>query len=125
MNEFLPEAFLSAIGAGLTVTVKKNRDVIVKELGAFSGLKVIPPDGTFYILPDFRYYNQKSVELARAEGESPKRVGGLLDTLGHCPPVTIVGCQRGSATEGDVLSAEVAADGVTINAIATALRNSG
>ena len=28
--------------------------------------------------------SQKSVELARAEGESPKRVGGLLDTLGHC-----------------------------------------
>jgi len=28
--------------------------------------------------------SQKSVDLARAEGESPKRVGGLLDTLGHC-----------------------------------------
>jgi tetratricopeptide (TPR) repeat protein len=28
--------------------------------------------------------SHKSVDLARAEGESPKRVGGLLDTLGHC-----------------------------------------
>src|SRR5690606_16470242 len=26
----------------------------------------------------------KSVELARAAGEVPRRVGGLLDTLAHC-----------------------------------------
>jgi tetratricopeptide (TPR) repeat protein len=29
-------------------------------------------------------FSTKSVELARADGEAPKRVGGLLDTLGHC-----------------------------------------
>jgi tetratricopeptide (TPR) repeat protein len=29
-------------------------------------------------------FSHKSVELARTEGESPKRVGGLLDTLAHC-----------------------------------------
>jgi hydrogenase maturation protease len=33
----------------------------------------------------------------------------LLETLGHCPPVTIVGCRRGNALEGEILSSEVAA----------------
>ena len=33
----------------------------------------------------------------------------LLQTLGPCPPVTIVGCQRGEAFEGEALSPEVAA----------------
>ncbi len=32
----------------------------------------------------------------------------LLETLGHCPPVTIIGCQRGNALEGEALSPEVA-----------------
>jgi len=29
-------------------------------------------------------YSHKAVELARTDGEPPKRVGGLLDTLAHC-----------------------------------------
>ncbi len=28
--------------------------------------------------------SQRSIELARAQGDSPQRVGGLLDTLAHC-----------------------------------------
>ena len=28
--------------------------------------------------------SQKSIELARATGDSPHRLGGLLDTLAHC-----------------------------------------
>jgi len=29
-------------------------------------------------------FSHKSIELARADGESAKRIGGLLDTLAHC-----------------------------------------
>jgi aspartate aminotransferase len=49
----------------LRLTIENNRNVMVGELEAFNGLKVIPPDGTFYCLPDFRAYTQDSVELAR------------------------------------------------------------
>jgi aspartate/methionine/tyrosine aminotransferase len=36
---------------------------MLNELNAFSGIKCIPPDGTFYCLPDFRAYSQDSVAL--------------------------------------------------------------
>ena len=35
------------------------------ELKAFSDIKVSPPDGTFYCLPDFRAYRNDSTELAK------------------------------------------------------------
>jgi aspartate/methionine/tyrosine aminotransferase len=47
------------------MTFQNNRDVIVQELKSFSGIKVNKPNGTFYILPDFRAYNSNSVELAK------------------------------------------------------------
>jgi len=37
---------------------------MMTELGAFSGVRCTPPDGTFYCLPDFRAYSNNSVELA-------------------------------------------------------------
>jgi len=49
----------------LRLTFQNNRNVIVQELHAFNGLRTIRPDGTFYILPDFRAYKSNSVELAR------------------------------------------------------------
>lgn len=35
------------------------------ELSTFNGLKVTPPDGTFYCLPDFRAFNNDSIEMSR------------------------------------------------------------
>jgi len=49
----------------LRLTFENNRDIILQELKTFSGIKMIKPDGTFYILPDFRAYSNNSVELAR------------------------------------------------------------
>jgi aspartate aminotransferase len=49
----------------LRLTFENNRNVILQELQAFNGIKTIKPDGTFYILPDFRAYNNNSVELAK------------------------------------------------------------
>jgi aspartate aminotransferase len=49
----------------LRLKIQNNRDVIMQELATFSGVRVIPPKGTFYCLPDFRAYREDSVELAK------------------------------------------------------------
>ncbi|MGA9115565.1 MAG: pyridoxal phosphate-dependent aminotransferase [Bacteroidota bacterium] len=49
----------------LRLTLENNRNVMMQELHAFSGVKVTKPDGTYYCLPDFRAYNGNSVELSR------------------------------------------------------------
>ncbi len=49
----------------LRLTFQNNRDVVLQELQSFNGIKTIKPDGTFYILPDFRAYSNDSVELAK------------------------------------------------------------
>jgi aspartate aminotransferase len=48
----------------LRLTLQNNRDVMMNELGAFTGVKCIKPQGTFYCLPDFRAYEQDSIKLA-------------------------------------------------------------
>lgn len=49
----------------LRLSIQNNRDVILNELRSFTDVKVTRPDGTFYILPDFRAYTHDSVELAQ------------------------------------------------------------
>ncbi len=49
----------------LRLTLENNRNVMVQELKAFDGVKLIPPDGTFYSLPDFRAYSNDSVKLSK------------------------------------------------------------
>lgn len=54
----------------LRQTFENNRTIVVQELQSFKGLKLIPPQGTFYCLPDFRAYlpspfAKNSVELSR------------------------------------------------------------
>lgn len=49
----------------LRMFLQNNRDVMVNELKAFTGVKLTPPDGTFYCLPDFRAYNNDSVALSK------------------------------------------------------------
>ncbi len=48
----------------LRLTLENNRNVMMQQLRAFNGVKIIPPDGTYYCLPDFRAYNKSSVELS-------------------------------------------------------------
>ena len=48
----------------LRLTFENNRKVMLDELKSFSDLKTIPPDGTFYVMPDFRAYGTSSVEMA-------------------------------------------------------------
>ncbi|MEJ2598162.1 MAG: pyridoxal phosphate-dependent aminotransferase [Anaerolineales bacterium] len=49
----------------LRLSFENNRNVIIQELRAFNGIRVIKPGGAFYCLPDFRAYSNDSVELAQ------------------------------------------------------------
>jgi aspartate aminotransferase len=53
-----------AIIENLRLTIENNRTVMLDELKALNDIRLVPPDGTFYVMPDFRAYNQNSTELA-------------------------------------------------------------
>ncbi len=48
----------------LRVTLENNRNVMIERLGAFDGVKVTKPDGTFYCFADFSAYNKDSTKLS-------------------------------------------------------------
>jgi aspartate aminotransferase len=48
----------------LRMAFENNRQIILNELKAFSDLKVVPPDGTFYVMPDFRAYGLDSTKIS-------------------------------------------------------------
>lgn len=50
---------------GLCLMLRNNRDIMMQELRTIPGVRLIPPDGTFYCLPDFSAYNPSSVELSQ------------------------------------------------------------
>ena len=49
----------------LRMTLENNRIVMMQELHSFNGVKCTKPNGTYYCLPDFRAYSNKSVELSQ------------------------------------------------------------
>lgn len=49
----------------LRLTLENNRNVMMQELRSFNGVKCTKPDGTYYCLPDFRAYSNKSVDLSQ------------------------------------------------------------
>ncbi|MHA2365463.1 MAG: pyridoxal phosphate-dependent aminotransferase [Candidatus Hodarchaeales archaeon] len=49
----------------LRLALENKRDLIVRELKAFDGVKISPPDGTFYCFADFSAYNKDSVALSK------------------------------------------------------------
>ena len=55
---------MQSIVESLRLAIQNNRDVTMQELRSFTDIKVVKPQGTFYCLPDFRAYNQNSVELS-------------------------------------------------------------
>ncbi len=56
---------LQSVVEALRLQIQNNRDVLLQEMKSFNGARLIPPDGTFYALPDLRAFNNNSVELAR------------------------------------------------------------
>jgi aspartate aminotransferase len=49
----------------LRLTLENNRNVMVKRLAAFPGVRVVKPGGTFYCFPDFSAYEKDSQTLSR------------------------------------------------------------
>ncbi len=61
---------MQSIVENLRLTFQNNKQVVVQELKSFKGVRLNPPKGTFYALPDFRAYvpsslANDSVELSR------------------------------------------------------------
>jgi len=56
---------IQSIVESLRLTIQNNRDVVMQELGMFTGVKTVAPQGTFYCLPDFRAYSNNSLDLAQ------------------------------------------------------------
>lgn len=56
---------LQSIVENLRLTFENNRNVILQELKTIPGVRTTKPDGTFYILPDFRAYTQDSISLSQ------------------------------------------------------------
>jgi aspartate aminotransferase len=48
----------------LVMTLENNAKVMVARLKAFDGVRVLPPDGTFYCFADFSTYEKDSTKLA-------------------------------------------------------------
>jgi len=49
---------------GLRLELEGNRDVLLAALAGIPGVRVAPPQGTFYCFPDFRAHDADSVKLA-------------------------------------------------------------
>ncbi len=56
---------LQSATESLRMTLENNRNVMMQELSSFTGVKCTKPNGTYYCLPDFRAYSNKSVELSQ------------------------------------------------------------
>ena len=56
---------LQSVVEALRLQIQNNRDVLLQEMKSFSGARLIPPDGTFYAMPDLRAFNGNSVELSK------------------------------------------------------------
>ena len=55
---------MQSVVEGLRLTIENNCNVTMQELRSFTDIRVTRPEGTFYCLPDFRAYCNKSVDLS-------------------------------------------------------------
>ncbi len=56
---------LQSVVEALRLQIQNNRDVVLQEMKTFNGVRLIPPAGTFYALPDIRAFNNNSVEVSK------------------------------------------------------------
>ena len=56
---------MQSVVEALRLQIENNRNVLMQEMKSFSGARLIPPDGTFYALPDLRAFNNSSVEISK------------------------------------------------------------
>ena len=48
----------------LRLTLENNRRVMIEQLDTFEGVKLTPPDGTFYCFADFGFYGKDSTKMS-------------------------------------------------------------
>jgi len=69
-SSLLQKASVAAINGAqgsvdnLVLTLENNAKVMVERLRAFDGIKISPPEGTFYCFADFSVYEKDSTKLA-------------------------------------------------------------
>jgi aspartate aminotransferase len=56
---------LQSVVEALRLHIQNNRDLVLQEMRAFNGIRLIEPAGTFYALPDIRAFSGDSVEVSR------------------------------------------------------------
>lgn len=56
---------IQSIVEALRLQIQNNRDVLLQEMKAFKDVRLIPPDGTFYALPDIRAFSSSSVDVSQ------------------------------------------------------------
>ena len=56
---------LQSVVEALRLQIQNNRDVVLQEMKTFNGARLIPPQGTFYALPDIRAFSNNSVEVSK------------------------------------------------------------
>ena len=56
---------LQSVVEAIRLQIQNNRDILLQEMKSFNSVRLVPPDGTFYALPDLRAYNYNSVELSK------------------------------------------------------------
>jgi aspartate aminotransferase len=56
---------LQSVVEALRLHIQNNRDVVLQEMRTFNGARLIPPQGTFYALPDIRAFSNNSVEVSK------------------------------------------------------------
>lgn len=56
---------LQSVVEALRLHIQNNRDVVLQEMKTFNGARLIPPQGTFYALPDIRAFSNNSVEVSK------------------------------------------------------------
>jgi aspartate aminotransferase len=56
---------LQSVVEALRLQIQNNRDVVLQEMQTFNGARLIPPQGTFYALPDIRAFSNNSVDVSK------------------------------------------------------------
>jgi len=55
---------MQSVVEALRLQIENNRNVMLQEMKSFNGARLIPPEGTFYALPDLRAFGSNSVEIS-------------------------------------------------------------
>lgn len=56
---------IQSVVEALRLQIENNRNIVLQEMKSFNGARLIPPQGTFYALPDLRAFSTDSVKISK------------------------------------------------------------